>query len=162
MGAPVDPHAPPTPLRRRQLLRGAAASAAALAAARVARAVPAVGYGRTQDAPSPNDALRIGVIGTGARGQDHLWALGYAVDNPVYAHRKGTVVEPIAGAAVVAVCDAFEDNLDQAHAAVAARGGKPGRYTSWRKMLDEARLDAVVIATPDHLHGPLALAAVEA
>lgn len=147
---------------RRELLLGAAASAAALGSAHVARAVPALGFGRAHAAPSPNDTLRIGVIGTGARGQDHLWALGYAVDDPVYAHRKGTVVEPIAGTAVVAVCDAYEDKLDQAHAAVRARGGQPGRYTSWRKMLDEAHLDAVVIATPDHLHGPLALAAVEA
>lgn len=35
------------------------------------------------------------------------------------------------------------------------------RYTDFRRMLEQRDIDAVLIATPDHLHAPIALAAME-
>lgn len=40
--------------------------------------------------------------------------------------------------------------------------GVPAAYDDWRKMLAEQPLDLVCIATPTHLHAPMALAALEA
>jgi predicted dehydrogenase len=44
----------------------------------------------------------------------------------------------------------------------ALRLGAVGTFTSYEQMLAEAALDAVVIATPNNLHHPMALAALEA
>src|SRR5229473_1234949 len=39
---------------------------------------------------------------------------------------------------------------------------KAARYTDYREMLDRQKdIDAVVVATPDHMHAPIALAAME-
>ncbi len=105
---------------------------------------------------SPNERIRIGVIGVGRRGSDHLRALGYP---RLDAASDGTVIPDTE---VVAVCDAFEDNLDRAVTQVAHTGAKPGRYVDHREMLEKEHLDAVVIATPDHLHVPLSIDAARA
>jgi predicted dehydrogenase len=60
---------------------------------------------------------------------------------------------------IVALCD-----VDGEYAArTFARYSKAKRYTDYRKMLDERDdIDAVVIATPDHLHACIAAAAMRA
>ena len=45
---------------------------------------------------------------------------------------------------------------------MAAAGGKPTAYTDYRKMLDLAGLDGVVIVTPLHQHAPMCLDALAA
>lgn len=59
---------------------------------------------------------------------------------------------------VVAVC---QRNHAQAKA-VADRYGVPRVFGRWEEMLAEARPEIVVIATPPHLHHPIALRALEA
>lgn len=59
------------------------------------------------------------------------------------------------GCRVVAVC---QRNAQQAKA-VADAYGVPAVFTEWEAMLDTARPEIVVIATPPHLHRPIALAA---
>jgi predicted dehydrogenase len=62
------------------------------------------------------------------------------------------------GCRVVAVCQ-----RDQAGAkAVADRYGVPRVFESWERMIDEARPEIVVIATPPVLHHAIALRAFEA
>lgn len=59
------------------------------------------------------------------------------------------------GCRVVAVCQ-----RNRAHAqAVAEKYGVPGVYERWEEMLEQARPEIVVIATPPHLHKAIALAA---
>jgi predicted dehydrogenase len=59
------------------------------------------------------------------------------------------------GCRVVAVCQ-----RDRAKAqAVADTYGVPGVYERWEELLEQARPEIVVIATPPHLHRPIALAA---
>lgn len=60
------------------------------------------------------------------------------------------------GLEVVAVC---QRNLAQARA-VAERYGVPRVYERWETMLDEARPEIVIVATPPHLHHPIALRAL--
>jgi predicted dehydrogenase len=86
------------------------------------------------------EAVRVAVVGTGAIAQlTHL---------PVLSKLKG--------AQLVALCD-----NDAAKArALAARFGIPSIYTDLEELLDSDAVDAVVIATPNHLHEPHVLLAV--
>lgn len=86
------------------------------------------------------DRIQMGVIGTGGRG----------------AYLAGQFKEH--GAEVNAVCDVYEPRL-AIGMKVASPGAKP--YVDYRKLLEDKALNAVVIATPDHLHADMLVAAVE-
>lgn len=75
-----------------------------------------------------NERIRVGVIGCGDRGSQLL--------------REAQAC----GAEVVAVSDVYTRRLDEA----AVNGAKP--YSDWRALLEHRDLDAVLIATPQHLH----------
>ncbi|OAM88805.1 Gfo/Idh/MocA family oxidoreductase [Termitidicoccus mucosus] len=83
--------------------------------------------------------LRIAAIGVGGRGSAHL------------AH--------CAAEELVAMCDV---DFDRARKSFALYPHVP-RYRDYRQMFDEMgdRIDAVVISTPDHMHFPPALMAIE-
>jgi len=83
-----------------------------------------------------NEKLDIGCIGVGGKG----W-----VD-----------MNACAGENIAAICDVDELSLAKA----AARFPQAKTYTDYRKMLDEASIDAVTISTPDHSHAPAALMAM--
>ena len=89
-----------------------------------------------------DDRLRVGVVGTGWwAGLEHLPGL-----------RSRRDVD------VVALCGRNPERL----AALADRFDVPGRHLDWREMLARERLDVVVIVTPNALHHPIALAALDA
>ena len=96
------------------------------------------------------DALRIGLIGTGMRGQVLL----------------GELLKQ-EGVDIVAMCDIDRFALDGAARILAEAGRRKARlYTgqadAWREMLARGRLDAVLIATPWELHAPMSIAAMQA
>lgn len=84
-----------------------------------------------------------GIIGVGNRG-------AYVM--------QGVMEQP--GVRVAAVCDIKPDRLDKAATAAAKHQAKT--YTDYRKLLDDKSIEAVVIATPPHLHVEQALAAIKA
>jgi hypothetical protein len=101
-------------------------------------------------AAANSSRLRIGVIGTGLRGQQHLSLLLRRAD-----------VE------VTALCDIERYMLETSLKMIATAGKlKPRIYTgspnAWKQMLRSGMLDAVIIATPWELHAPQAIAAMEA
>lgn len=57
----------------------------------------------------------------------------------------------------VAICDAYRDRREQA---VSLCGGKG--YADFRELLERPDIDAVVVATPDHWHVPMTIAALRA
>jgi len=64
----------------------------------------------------------------------------------------------IRGENIVALCDIDEKGLNKR----AAEFPKAAKYFDFRKLLDEQKsLDAVVIATPDHIHAPATAAALK-
>jgi hypothetical protein len=92
-----------------------------------------------------NDRINIGQIGIGARGSYHLKAC---------LRRQ----QARADVQVVAVCDVYRKRL--AKAAGQAAGAKT--YLHHQELLQRSDIDAVFIATPDHWHAPIALAAIAA
>lgn len=122
--------------RRAFLESGAALAASATLAARVGAqpqaAVPATPV---------SGAIPTAIIGTGGRGTADL--------RSVLEHGK-----------VVALCDTKADRLAAA-AALAARD-TPATVADYRRVLDRKDVEAVVIATPPHLHAEMAVAALQA
>ena len=85
---------------------------------------------------SPNDTVRIGVVGCGGRGGSH-----------VEAWSEMPNVE------LVALCDVDESHFAPKLKIIEAKGGKkPATYADMRKMLESKDIDAVSIATPNHWH----------
>lgn len=88
-----------------------------------------------------NDRIRIGIIGTGGR-----------------ARGLTNRLKELSGVEIAAVCDVYEPNLLRALEAV------PGatRVTDYRRILDDAGIDAVLIGAPDHWHKTMTIDAVGA
>ena len=117
--------------RREFLLRGAVGSTAL-----AAMATRATGVARPLRR-SPNERLRIGVVGCGGKGQSDMDACAKAHD-------------------IVALCE-----IDASRAAYGReRHPQAAFYHDWRDLLDRERLDGLVVSTPDHSHAGPALAAM--
>jgi predicted dehydrogenase len=97
--------------------------------------------GRSAFASSPNERVRLGIIGCGNQGGQHLKTLVGAPD-----------------AEIVCVSDLDTERLAKA---VAESGGAKG-HADFRKVLDDVSVDAVIVATPDHWHAPAAIMALDA
>ncbi|MEZ6106009.1 MAG: Gfo/Idh/MocA family oxidoreductase [Pirellulaceae bacterium] len=67
------------------------------------------------------------------------------------------MLETSVGQNVVAICDVDEQRL----AAAAEKFPNAARFTDWRRLMDHPGIDAVTISTPDHMHAPVTLAAIE-
>lgn len=118
--------------RRTFLTRSAAATAAVAAPA----LLPAADSKR----------VTLGVIGPGGMGMYHVRELSKRDD-----------VE------IAWVCDVDRNRLAAAASHVeSVTKKKPQTSTDLRKVLDDARVDAVFIATPDHWHAPAAILALDA
>lgn len=62
------------------------------------------------------------------------------------------------GAELVAVCGRRREHVDQ----IARKYGIPNAFTNYRDMIEQAGLHALVISTPDDLHYPITLEALDA
>ncbi len=99
-------------------------------------------------AQGQNNRLKVGVVGTGGRGS-------YLIDM-MY---KGSpeLVE------VAAVCDTYKGNLAKAKDKVQSLGkNTPKAVIDYREIISDPAIDVVFIATPEHLHYPMAMAALKA
>jgi len=92
-----------------------------------------------------NDRINVGQIGIGARGSYHL-------DACLRRQKARADVQ------VVAVCDVYRKRLNKA----AAKAGSVPAYLHHQELLARSDIDAVFIATPDHWHAPVAMAAIAA
>ncbi|HBY61442.1 MAG TPA: hypothetical protein DEH78_16595 [Solibacterales bacterium] len=120
-----------------QSRRGFLQSAAAVAAA------PAV-----LSAQGANDKVTLGVIGTGGR--------GYYLMERAYRGNEGRFT-------ITAVCDAHGPRIGRAQERVKTMGGNDAKgFADYRDILKDPAVDAVIIATPEHLHHSMAMDALRA
>jgi predicted dehydrogenase len=82
-----------------------------------------------------NDRIRMAVIGTGSRG---------SMDTRFFMSHPDCEF--------VAACDVRKTRLDQAMKAI---GGSVQGYGDYRRILERKDIDAVLVTTPDHWHGPI-------
>jgi len=110
-------------------------SVAGAATAGLALGAPAIGR-----VASPNERVTVGIIGAGIRGLEQMEAV-LAV--------KGNVA---------VVCDLYDGHFRRANEI------QPNTATTreYREVLDRKDIDAVCIATSDHWHAPIAIAAMRA
>src|SRR5262249_8646248 len=97
-------------------------------------------------AGSPNERVRMAVIGVRSRGTDLAQEFAGAKD-----------------AEVVAVCDIDDAVFKKPVEAVAKIAGKePRTEKDFRRLLDDKSIDAVAVATPDHWHALVTVLACQA
>jgi len=94
-------------------------------------------------AVSANDRIQLGIIGVGSRVQSGVMQAAMAVP----------------GVEVVGVCDAYKGRVARA---LERLGNKAKDYADHHALLADKAIDAVIIATPDHWHRPMALEAFAA
>lgn len=111
-----------------------------VAATGVAASLSAASWSRVYGA---NGRLRVASIGVGGKGWSDLTA---------------TAASPKVD--VVALCDIDESKEHLGRAAEKFPQAK--RYTDWRKLYENASdFDAVIVSTPDHMHAPISLPAMQ-
>jgi len=92
------------------------------------------------------EKAKIGVVGLGGRGRHH-------------AH----LIATFDNADVIAVCDLYQDRIDEAAKLVEeACGKRPTGYLNYKEMFEKEDLDGVVIATSWTTHTRIAVAAMKA
>jgi len=136
---------------RRQFLRDSARIAAGVFAAPIILPASALGRGGSV---SPSERVTLGLIGIGKQGFSHLYALAGNKD-----------------VQILAVCDVWSDRLEEAKGVVERacekrkeKGSYRGcaAYGDFREIMTREDIDAVLIATPDHWHAPIAMAGIKA
>jgi predicted dehydrogenase len=90
-----------------------------------------------------NDRLNLGIIGPGGQGQALMRQIAALTDK--------------LGVKIIAVCDVYQKRVEAAAKQTGAQ-----IYKDYRKLLENKDVHAVVIATPDHWHAPMALDAADA
>ncbi len=137
------PEAGPDLSRRQFLQRAGATSLAGLAFPTIVPASVRGGAGGV----APGDKIAVALVGAGPQGQGVM---------------KGFLVEE--AARVVAVCDVKSDQLQMARELVDEhyQDRACAAHADFREVLARTDVDAVIIATPDHWHVLIALAAVRA
>jgi len=102
-------------------------------------ALPALSYRRVYGA---NARLRVASVGTGGKGWSDL-----------------TSVAASPSVDVAALCDV--DSTAEHLGRAAEKYPSAKTFADWRRLLDEEKtFDAVIVSTPDHMHAPIALAAM--
>jgi hypothetical protein len=111
-----------------------------LAVAGTAVSFPAVSWSRVLGA---NSRVRIASIGTGGKGWSDL------LDTAASPHAQ-----------IVGLCNVDES---KAHLGQAKERFPEAKcFTDWRRLLDDSKeIDAVIVSTPDHMHAPISLPAMQ-
>jgi len=120
------------------------------------------------------DPIRLGIIGYGIRGKQLVKAAGFApkewlsrmkesaLKNPNDTRLKSFLEQENLNVVFTGVCDLFDVRAEEAMEAVATEKNAPKRFRHYQEMLASPDIDAVVIATPDHWHAPMAIEAARA
>jgi len=119
-------------ISRRTFLKGASVAASALS-------FPAILRAQGSGTQAPNNRLNLALVGVGGRGR--------------------AAVEGLKSENYVAFCDVDDERAAQTY----AEFPDVPRFRDYRQMLDKlgSSIDAVTVSTPDHMHYPIAVAALQ-
>lgn len=116
--------------------------------------------------------IRVGIIGFGIRGEQLCRALGFATKDwiksmelEVQENPSNKVLEDFynqerLNVHMAGVCDIFDFRANKALESFASVDNTIRRYADYSEMIQSGEIDAVVIATPDHWHAPMAIEAL--
>lgn len=130
-------------LTRRDFIRRSATGAAGLGYFLNGRWMPLEAVPMPMKPAGPSDRVNIGFIGVGIR--------GHILTNAAMATGQANLV---------VACDTYQGHLDRSKETT--DGKIETSFCNFKSVLDRKDIDAVVIATPDHWHLPMALAALDA
>lgn len=124
---------------------------------------------------SDGQKVRVGLVGFGIRGKQLMKSMGFMTPEDIDAMsekaRKIFLDQPDLNIEVTGVCDLYRPRLKEAARAAAniERKGVAGfaerpvkQYGHFRDLVVAPDVDAVVIATSDHWHAPVSIAAANA
>ncbi len=131
-------------LDRRDFIRTVTATGVAASAVTSAFAAKSIGK-MSNRIIGANDRINIGVIGCGGRGSSDAQSFA------TFGQKNENSCQ------LIGVVDVYEKRKR-----TQAEKQKVKGYSDYRELLAQSELDAVVIATPDHWHGKMALDAMDA
>ncbi len=121
----------------------------------------------------PGDPIRVGIIGFGIRGEQLCRSLGFATkewiadmeleaqENPNNKALEDFKQQEKLNIRLAGVCDIFDMRAEKALNSFSTPDNTIKRYTTYQDMIQSGEIDAVVIATPDHWHAPMAIEALQ-
>lgn len=119
------------------------------------------------------DPIRVGIVGFGIRGEQLCRSLGFATKEWLKAMKEASEEDPRNTALkdflgqeklnvrLTAICDVFDIKAKKAIDSFSSEENKMTRYRTYQEMIRSGNVDAVIIATPDHWHAPMAIDALE-
>jgi predicted dehydrogenase len=120
------------------------------------------------------DPIRVGIVGFGGRGEHLIRSLGFATKDWLAAMKTASDTNPYdtrlqefldqedMNVQLTAVCDVFDVRAEIAIDSFDTESTPVKRYRTHTEMFESGEIDAVVIATPDHWHAPVAIDALNA
>ena len=124
--------------------------------------------------PMAGRQLRIGIIGFGIRGEQLCRALGFAtagwlkeMNEALLKNEKDTRLADFKAQEnlniqLAAICDVFDERAEDALTSFNTANNKIKRFRTYTELINSGEVDAIVIATPDHWHAPIAMEALNA
>ncbi len=118
------------------------------------------------------DPIKIGIIGFGIRGPQLCRAIGFATKdwlkemkasaekNPNDKRLEEFLEQEDLNVKLTAVCDIFDNHAELALDSFNTETNSIKRYKTHEELLEKSDVDAVIIATPDHWHAPIAMDAL--
>jgi predicted dehydrogenase len=124
--------------------------------------------------PMSGSPIRLGIIGFGIRGEQLCRALGFATKewladmktaaekNPNDTRFKEFQEQENLNVKITAVCDVFDVNAQRVLDSFSTSENPVKRFATHKELVASGDVDAVIIATPDHWHAPMAIDALDA
>ena len=106
-------------------------------------------------------SLRLGIIGFGIRGEQLLRAAGFPTKQWIEENREKEAYHDYLNqenlnVTITGVCDLFDVRASKA---LKASGVSARRFRNYKELISAQDVDAVIIATPDHMHAPMIIEA---
>lgn len=123
--------------------------------------------------PIEGNPIRVGIIGFGIRGEQLCRSLGFATKDWLQEMEEAVKADPNRtdlkdfmnqeklNVKLVAVCDIFDKRAQKVIDSFSTQDNPVTRYKTHQELIRSGSVDAVIIATPDHWHAPMAIDALE-